>query len=335
MSFIPFHSVSGGSGGSSHRLFEQNKEDLFTRAANMANLAHEFSEKLFKVITNAVGAFLLVALFYILQYIFDLHFVCSCEAGLHLNGVLYLAAPPVILTWVVSVTESFHQKKISSSWPLFPNSCGNWRSLVMKYFGMSVVWITAVLFDGDWYFCLKTNFTANETGIPCKKDLTPEEQHKRDQYKTESLDWGFLVICGVLILWSIVESIRGCCRRDCCRRDCCKNWWCNMDLCCCSESCRFVCCPPTYQLVYEDLLAEEVNRHLRDELTKIASEKAKGICEPSIRTVRDHEQLFNQTSGDNADNAASEARTLGSISSSDSEDPQRPPCDTDINFSVN
>ncbi|KAI3356039.1 hypothetical protein L3Q82_017309 [Scortum barcoo] len=272
----------------------------------MASLSHDFSEKLFKAITNAVGTLLLIVLFYILQYIFDLHFVCSCKPGLHLNGVVYMAAPPVILTWVVNVTESFHRKKNVTSWQsLFPNSCGFSWSVVMKYLSLTIVWITAVLFDGDWYFCLKTNFNASETGIPCKTNLTPDEQQIKNNHKTKSLDWGFFLICSVLILWSIVESIRGCCRRGYCKKYLCNMDWCKF--CCCLKSCRSMCCPPHYRVVYEDLLAEQVNCYLREELNTIAKKKAEGICKPSVQVISDREQLLQQTLNDNANNTVSEA----------------------------
>lgn len=61
-------------------------------------------------------------------------------------------------------------------------------------------------------------------------------------------------------------------------------------------------------MVYEDLLAEEVNCYLRDELKKIATERAKAICNPSIRAIKDHEQpIKNSTSDDNVNNTVSEA----------------------------
>lgn len=155
----------------------------------MTPLGHDFSERLFKVITNAVSTFLLIVLFYILQYIFDMDFVCSCRPGLHPNGVLYMVVPPTILTGVVNVIESFHQKKNVSSWQsLCPNDCFSHSvKLLFKYLSLSAVWVAAVLFDGDWYFCLMTNFNAAQTGIPCKANLTTEELRIKTDHKTASI----------------------------------------------------------------------------------------------------------------------------------------------------
>lgn len=72
----------------------------------------EFTYKLLQVIRNSVGVLVLIVIFYILQYIFNMHFLCSCEPGLHPNGVLYMALPPLILAFIVIIVEPFHQRKI-------------------------------------------------------------------------------------------------------------------------------------------------------------------------------------------------------------------------------
>eukprot|EP00064_Thunnus_orientalis_P004111 superscaffoldBa00000362_g4122 len=153
----------------------------------MAHLAHDLPQGLFEVIRNAVSTFLLIVIFYLLQYIFDMHFECSCkpDEGIHVNGVLYLAVPPFILTWIVNVIELFPKRKI------FPNCryrvCGFILQLIIKYLCLSAIWGATVLFDGDWYFCLMTNHNISQTGIPCKEKLTHEENLIKIQYKTKSL----------------------------------------------------------------------------------------------------------------------------------------------------
>ncbi|XP_040913952.1 uncharacterized protein si:dkeyp-122a9.2 [Toxotes jaculatrix] len=182
-------------------------------SAIMPLVSRDFGQKVFEKITTAVSTFLLIGLFSILQYIFDMEFGCSCRPGLHLNGVLYLVAPPLILTFVVNLTEPFHRKKTFSSQRLFycnryNNCCTNVCKLLVKYISIGVVWVATVLFDGDWYFCLRTNFNVSQTGIPCKKNLTYEEELIKKAYKTDSLDFGFYVICGFLCLWSLIEMRR-------------------------------------------------------------------------------------------------------------------------------
>lgn len=146
---------------------------------------HDFFHKLNLV--NAVSKFLLIVIFFILHsYILDMEFVCSCTSGLHQNGIVYLAIPPCILTWVVYVSEPFHRARIFS---IFRSISDKWFcvELLSSYLSLSALWIAAVLLDGDWYICLMTNLNDNQTGIPCKKNLTYEENQIRAQYKTDSL----------------------------------------------------------------------------------------------------------------------------------------------------
>lgn len=81
-------------------------------SARMTHIAHDLPQNLLKMITKAVSTVLLIVLFYILQYVFDIEFVCSCKAGLHLNGIVYILAPPLIFTLVVKVTEPFRETRI-------------------------------------------------------------------------------------------------------------------------------------------------------------------------------------------------------------------------------
>lgn len=151
----------------------------------------EFTYKLLQVIRNSVGVLVLIVIFYILQYIFNMHFLCSCEPGLHPNGVLYMALPPLILSFIVIIVEPFHQRKIFY-WCHSLSRCamcvGSYAYKVfIKWISLAAVWISAVLFDGDWFVCLKTNFNKNQTGIPCKQNLTYEEQRIIGDYMTQSL----------------------------------------------------------------------------------------------------------------------------------------------------
>ena len=48
-------------------------------------------------------------------------------------------------------------------------------------------------------------------------------------------------------------------------------------------------CPPYYRGIYEDLLAEEVSSRLKEELKRIAKERAKQLCEKHLKTIENHE----------------------------------------------
>ncbi|CAI5655206.1 unnamed protein product [Oreochromis niloticus] len=206
-----------------------------------------------------------------MQYIFDMHFLCSCIPGLHVNGVLYLVLPPFILTFVVNILEPFQRRKVFYNMDCL--SCEGYTSSfrgylaksVFKYVSLAAIWIASVLFDGDWYFCLKTNLNLNQTGIPCKANLTYEEQRIRDKYMKDSNDDALYVIFGFVCVWSIYEMRRAFCRS------------------------RHQCCPPYYSVVYKDLLAEEVSSHLNEELKEIAAKKAEVICKLYLHNIRRHE----------------------------------------------
>lgn len=153
----------------------------------------EIITRLLKLIQQAVSLFLLIVLFSILQYIFNMHFVCSCQPGLHSIGFYYMFFPPLILTFVVNIVEPFYRRKTFSSQRCFKYLCpSSWgwhyiSKLVQRYFGLTALWVSLVFFDGDWYFCVMTNLNSTQTGMPCKANLTYAEERIRDQYKTKSL----------------------------------------------------------------------------------------------------------------------------------------------------
>ncbi|XP_043987686.1 uncharacterized protein LOC122839786 [Gambusia affinis] len=228
--------------------------------------------RILKLVQHAVSLFLLVVLFSILQYVFDMHFVCSCRPGVHASGIYYLTLPPFILTFVVNIVEPFYRRKPSSSKRFFkfrfPNRCVCHYivKLIIRYISLTALWISLVFFDGDWYYCLKTNLNSTLTGMPCKANLTYEEKRIQDDYKTKSLDIGLFLCCGFLFLWSISEVWKAC-------------------------TLRYKCGAPYYSVVYDNLLAEEVGNHLSEQLQKMAKDKAEILCKDYIKSIRYHQHL--------------------------------------------
>ncbi|XP_078030944.1 uncharacterized protein LOC144466894 [Epinephelus lanceolatus] len=265
----------------------------------MHHPGHDIPHKVIELITNAVSTFLLIVLFYILQYLFDMNFVCSCMDGFHCNGVLYLLIPPAILTWIVEIIESFQPRRNFSRWHSLCQSSvfGYLAKLTISYVCLTDIWIATVLFDGDWYFCVKTNLNSSHTGLPCKDTLSFKENLTKAAYKSESLfncaffpfqKFGFCVIGPLIGVWIIAELTTACCRGK-------MVWRCSN--------------PPHYRVVYKDLLEEEVSRCLQDELTTLATERAKAICAPHLQAIKEHGLSFNNTSAgnDNVDGTLSEA----------------------------
>lgn len=157
----------------------------------MTHIGHDFPQRVFTAISKAVSTFLLLALFYVLQYIFDLEFLCSCRAGIHWPGLLYLLLPPWIIASLIILIESVYQRLIRSRCCrhyCFSNfSASIFVKFVIKYSYLCIVWIAAVFMDGDWYFCLRTNLNATQVGMPCKRNLSYADELIKNDYKTTSL----------------------------------------------------------------------------------------------------------------------------------------------------
>lgn len=163
------------------------------RPANMG--LHDVPHGLVEMVTNAVSAFLLIVLFYILQHILDMHFECSCVAGLHPNGWMFILFPSLILTFILQILGLLKEKRRNyfSTWHCLvcnccsSHLCGHLLKLLLKLYSMTAMWLSSVLFDGDWYFCLMTNYSPSQTGLPCKANLTAEERQIKNGYRTQSL----------------------------------------------------------------------------------------------------------------------------------------------------
>ncbi len=151
----------------------------------MGHFSHDLPQRL-GLKTNALSIFLLVAIFFILQYIVDMDFVCSCKLSHHRNAIAYMLIPPFVLTWVVFVVEPFNQTSFFSISLPHNNVYGFLLKLLLTYCCLGGVWVPSVLFDGDWFYCLMTNLNTNQTGLPCKVNLTFEENKIKAAYKAES-----------------------------------------------------------------------------------------------------------------------------------------------------
>lgn len=154
-----------------------------------ASMTHhvELLQKLFSSLTKAVSIILLIVTFFVLQYLLDMDYVCSCDPHSHITGAVFMALPPLILSCLVTLIESFYKKTIFQRYC----SCGNYMQLfglfLAKYLFLTGIWAGAVLLEGDWYICLITNIGRNHRGIACKENLTNEEKHTKATYKNESV----------------------------------------------------------------------------------------------------------------------------------------------------
>ncbi|XP_063744057.1 uncharacterized protein LOC134867429 isoform X3 [Eleginops maclovinus] len=245
---------------------------------------HLFPQNLWDLITKAFSTFMVIVVFLTLQYILDMDFECSCShtTVIHSNDVLYMMAPPVILTWAVYMIESLQQREFVRRGQIFVCSkyCRSFVSLLYRYVSLNVLWGASVLVNGDWYFCLMTNINESQVGIPCKEKLDDVERLLKAHYKSHSMEIGYYVIGGLILFWSVVELIA----------------------CCCGKN-KMNYCPgfrkfntPFYKMVYKVSLEEEVRRYLQMELKNIAIQRAKALCEPALVNIRNEEIKSNRTS---------------------------------------
>ncbi|RVE58515.1 hypothetical protein OJAV_G00210060 [Oryzias javanicus] len=243
-------------------------------------------------IGRAVSLFLLLVVTFFLQHIFEMDFVCSCESGQHVNDVVYVLFPSIILTLVLVIVEFFSQRRYFLTADCF-TYCGTcehlwctskccsyfclsfWKT-VFQYIRLTALWTAMVLFDGDWYFCLKTNSNPDQTGLPCKTNLTYEEERIRDSYKTDSLDIGLGVGCLFLLLWSIVAYVVP-----------------RVGPTCCSRSF------PYFKTKYEKILSEEINSYIEENLKEIAKSKAEQMCKPAIEVIKNYELFLRNAVSEN------------------------------------
>ncbi|CAJ1079042.1 uncharacterized protein LOC117819697 [Xyrichtys novacula] len=252
----------------------------------MPRLKKGFPQRLITVFTHAVSSVLLIGVYFMVQYLFDKDFVCSCKKGEYLNGLLYIFLPPVILAWLVNITKPIHRRRIFSLWcfqrgNVFLSSILNFP---IDYVSLGVIWITAVFFDGDWYLCIRTNLDPSQTGIPCRSNLTDKESRIKDDIKATSLNIGLGIMCSLISLWFIYEQIRNCyVRSKICNGRCCSN----------------LSPLPYYRGVYEDLLDEKVSSHLKTKLSEIAEKRAEAICEPFLEKIEAQELQMDNSEDEN------------------------------------
>lgn len=136
------------------------------------------------LLTKAVGAFVLLVLFFIFRYIFELEFTCSCTpGGIHALGILYMIMPPCIIYLMQYAMSNKYQRRFYNTFLSFI------IQQVLHLLSIALIWIAAVLIDGDWYACYQGNLDERYMKIPCKKkdNLTYDENMFLIKHKNESI----------------------------------------------------------------------------------------------------------------------------------------------------
>ena len=117
----------------------------------MPNPARALPSDLYTLLSTAANAFVALVTFYILKYIFELTFHCTCS---HSYDLMYLCAPPCIIFFLVSIIVK-HQ--LFSGYQSLMNKDCDWVRFVLehslRFVLICLFWLAAVFLDGDWYEC--------------------------------------------------------------------------------------------------------------------------------------------------------------------------------------
>ena len=117
----------------------------------------------------------------------DIDLKCPCEPGYHHACWSYMALPFFILMFIVLLLDKQFQtvlrygtlyccsnsykercKEFRKSPCCHPMTC-DVLQVIMNALSTSMLWVAAVLLDGDWYVCCENNFSKENSTIPCKK----------------------------------------------------------------------------------------------------------------------------------------------------------------------
>ncbi|XP_026074813.1 uncharacterized protein LOC113053756 [Carassius auratus] len=240
----------------------------------MPHLFSDIPDKLRVILSQAANIFLAVVLIYIIQYIFNSEFSCSCTIGFHSIGYIYIFVIPMIFFFILKIVRQTTTKVCAVS-------CGGLCPQCFQLFGICLFWWGFVLLDGDLYVCIATKFNVSLVEIPCKKEHTFQESSMITRYKNTSQTIGYILIAIGFFGWCLMSNRKiGICCDNCCPN--CKN--------CCKRE-------PYYKRLYEELLSEETDEYLDTNLREIAKMKAKSVCSKYMDSIK-----TSQISQDNEDN---------------------------------
>ncbi|XP_058630005.1 uncharacterized protein LOC131539422 [Onychostoma macrolepis] len=229
----------------------------------MPHLFADIPDKLRVILSQAANIFLAVVLIYIVQYIFNSEFSCSCTLDFHLIGYIYIIVIPLILFFILKIVRQTTTKVCAVS-------CGGLCSHIFQFFGIYLFWWGFVLLDGDLYVCIVTKFNDSLVEIPCKEKHTLQEKSMITIYKNFSQSLGYILIAVGFFGWCLMSNTKiGICCDKCCQKylkNCCKR-------------------KPYYKRRYEELLSEETDEYLDEQLRQIAKTKAKGVCSKYINSI--------------------------------------------------
>nr|XP_029534561.1 uncharacterized protein LOC115140353 [Oncorhynchus nerka] len=198
---------------------------------------------------------------FLYQVVLDEHLKCSCKDGVkpevtYNQCIFYMLFPALILFLLTLWMEGEFQRVLRI---IRICGCILWRrflAILIKAVAIGSLWVVSVLFDGDWYVCLK------RVMLPCRNNTTPFQVELEKQleahFKTESMVIGLVLVLGLLVVTSILTAV---------------PW---------KDVCSVICRKCTryqnstikmyHKMLYEESILEQIDIVIEKELKKTAKE---------------------------------------------------------------
>ncbi|XP_029113771.1 uncharacterized protein LOC114912200 [Scleropages formosus] len=167
--------------------------------------------------------------------------------------------------------------------------CRNRCTPVTKGLFAACVWIISVLFDGDWYVCLRTSRNIAEVRLPCesKESRTAEENSMITQYYNESMTWSFGVMFCCVFVWTL-------------------------------STCCYKCFTDSYEQKYNKYKEKETKKALKNYLERLAMIEAETMCNLTMPSIEDISSEQPRTSADSQSTSSASEQVTAAASSSTS-----------------
>lgn len=130
-------------------------------------MAFSTPPQLLNLLTHTANAFVTLVIFYILKFIFELNFQCSCSQGINFYDFVYLAAPPFIIFFLGYVVDK-HLPRFHLNWKVCKCRCLFVKQQILRLAFAVAFWMAAVFLDGDWYTCYLANRRKIGIGHSCR-----------------------------------------------------------------------------------------------------------------------------------------------------------------------
>ncbi|XP_031167995.1 uncharacterized protein LOC116059181 [Sander lucioperca] len=206
-----------------------------------------------------LGLFVAIIVIFFYNVVLDRDYECNCEERCS-DCIVYMALPSgIIFVLQLWMDKTFIYTCDISTCKSCCKGCCYVVYHVIKAVFVSLLWVTSVLIDGDWYVCCEINQSEQQKLLACKEknNRTAEERTTIAELKNHSRLWGMILLLGIVIVAAVGSSIG---RKKSCGRPCCTE-----SPCCCTDS---GCCYTN--ILYEEVKLDEEENVLKEIMKKEA-----------------------------------------------------------------